>query len=495
MMTRLVKIGLFVLITGTGSVVYVMQTAETINAPDTYQVKARIEDASGLLPGTRVWVSGVTVGRVRDVRLVGGKAQLLMEISSDVPVYRDAAVEKTMQSMLGNAVVTLKPGSPQKKRIEPGGRINRVVGATAMDRTFSQVESISTELTTFMEDLNAFMNEGGGYQHISEMLETAQGTMETTNRLVEKNLTLLSQSMERIANITERLDTTTSEEMEELSKVLSHTASIAEQLDTQLQDNSSDIDESMSSVNESLDRLNDTLASLQTVTGKIEKGEGNVGKFVNDESIYNRVDRVTQNVDELVNTAMGLNVNVGVDSEYLALQRTARTRAQVRLDPEGKPKYYSLGVVDTPSMTSTTTETRRVVRGGGSASETITTETVRTNELKLSAQMAREFGPLTLRGGVIENTAGAGLDYQPVDQLSVSAEMFDFGQENAPYLRSYGTFYPAFDPSSSNPLNWLYLTGGVDNALHNGRRDYFFGVGIELQDDDLRTVLPFAPTP
>jgi hypothetical protein len=35
----------------------------------------------------------------------------------------------------------------------------------------------------------------------------------------------------------------------------------------------------------------------------------------------------------------------------------------------------------------------------------------------------------------------------------------------------------------------------VDNALHNGRRDYFFGVGIELQDDDLRTVLPFAPTP
>jgi phospholipid/cholesterol/gamma-HCH transport system substrate-binding protein len=497
-MTRLVKIGLFVLLTGTGSVIYVMQTAETIDAPDTYQVKAMIENASGLNPGTRVWVSGVTVGRVREVELVRGQAQLLMEISSEVPVYRDAVVKKTMQSMLGNAVVTLQPGTPQKPKIESGGVIYNVVSSTAMDRTFQTAEEVGQQLNEFMTELNNFMGEGGAYQTMDEMLNLARDTVDTTNRLVERNLVLLAQSMENVARITERLDSSSNQDVQELSKILAHTASIAERLDVMLANRDDDINSSIATISESVDKLNASLADLNKVTQRIERGEGNLGKFINDESIYERVDRVTQNVDEFVNSAMGLEVQVGVKSEYMALQNAAKTHAEVRLLPKGKPKYYSFGVVNTPDQLSRTTETRTIVidnTTGTVDSDTTTTETERTNELKLSAQMARSFGPLTLRGGIIESSAGFGLNYQPIRQISLSTEMFEFGQENAPYLRGYGTLFPVFDPESDNPLNWLYITGGVDNALHNADRDYFIGLGLRLTDNDLRTVLPFAPSP
>lgn len=493
-MTRLVKIGLFVLLTGTGSVIYVMQTAETIDAPDTYQVKAMIENASGLNPGTRVWVSGVTVGRVREVELVRGKAQLLMEISSEVPVYRDAVVKKTMQSMLGNAVVTLQPGTPQRPKIESGGVIYNVVSSTAMDRTFQTAEEVGQELNEFMQELNKFMGEGGAYQTMDEMLNLARDTVDTTNRLVERNLVLLSQSMENVARITERLDASSNQDVQELSKILAHTASIAERLDLMLANRDEDIDSSIATISESVDKLNASLADLNKVTQRVERGEGNLGKFINDESIYERVDRVTQNVDEFVNSTMGLEVQVGVKSEYMALQSAAKTHAEVRLLPEGKPKYYSFGVVNTPDQLSRTTETRTIV-SGSTNSDTTTIETVRTNELKVSAQMARSFGPLTLRGGVIESSAGFGLNYRPIRQISLSTEMFEFGQENVPYLRGYGTLFPVFAPESDNPLNWLYVTGGVDNALHSADRDYFIGLGIRLTDNDLRTILPFAPTP
>ena len=497
-MTRLVKIGLFILLTGTGSVIYIMQTAETIDAPDTYQVKAMIENASGLNPGTRVWVSGVTVGRVREVELVRGQAQLLMEISSEVPVYRDAVVEKTMQSMLGNAVVTLQPGTPQKPKIESGGIIHNVVSSTAMDRTFQTAEEVGQELNEFMRELNRFMGEGGGYQTIDEMLTLARDTVDTTNRLVERNLVLLSESMENVASITARLNTSTNQDVQELSKILAHTASIAERLDTLLENRDEDINSSIATISESVDKLNASLSDLNRVTQKIERGEGNIGKFINDESIYDRVDRVTQNVDEFVNSAMGLEVQVGVKSEYMTLQGATKTHAEVRLLPAGKPKYYSFGVVDSPDQLSRTTETRTIVidhTDPTNNSDTTTTETERTNELKVSAQMARSFGPLTLRGGVIESSAGFGLNYQPVRQISLSTEMFDFGQEDVPYLRSYGTVFPVFDPNANNPLNWLYITGGVDNALHSAERDYFIGLGLRLTDNDLRTILPFAPTP
>lgn len=471
-MTRLVKIGLFVLLTGTGSIVYVMQTAETIDAPETYQVKAMIEDASGLMPGTRVGVSGVTVGRVREVELVRGRAQLIMEISSEVPVYRDAVVQKSMQSMLGNAVVTLQPGSPEEPQIESGGVIYNVVSSTAMDRTFRTAEEVGQQLNEFMQELNNFMGEGGGYQTIDEMLSLARDTVDTTNRLVERNLVLLSESMENVARITERLDTSTNQDVQELSKILAHTASIAERLDILLENRDKDINSSLATISESVNRLNASLADLNRVTQKVERGEGNLGKFINDESIYNRVDRVTQNVDEFVNSAMGLDVQVGVKTEYMTLQNTAKTHAEVRLLPEGKEKYYSFGVDETPTS----------VPEGSS-------------DLKVSAQLARSFGPLTLRGGVIESSAGFGLKYQPLRQISLSTEMFEFGQDDVPYLRGYGTLFPVFDPDSNNPLNWLYLTGGVDNALHNAQRDYFIGLGLRLTDNDLRTILPFAPTP
>lgn len=497
-MTRLVKIGIFVLLTGTGSVFYIMQTADRIDAPDTYQVKAMIEDASGLMPGTRVWVSGVTVGRVREVDLVRGQAQLLMEISSEVPVYQDAVVEKTMQSMLGNAVVSLQPGTPQKPKVETGDVIYNVVSSTAMDRTFKTAEELGRRMNEFMQELNNFMGEGGGYHTMDEMLSLARDTVDNTNQLVERNLVLLSQSMENVVRITERLDTSSSQDVQELSTILTHTASIAERLDTLLENRDEDINSSIATISESVDKLNASLSDLNRVTQRIEGGEGNLGKFIKDESIYNRVDRVTQNVDEFVNSAMGLEVQVGVRSEYMALQNSAKTHAEVRLLPEGKPKYYSFGVVDTPDQLSRTTETHTVVTNHtdpSESSETTTTETEGSNELKLSAQMARSFGPLTLRGGIIESSAGFGLKYRPIRQISLTTEMFEFGQEHMPYLRGYGTVFPVFDPESNNPLNWLYVTGGVDNALHNAERDYFIGLGIRLTDNDLRTILPFAPSP
>src|SRR6056297_149647 len=488
-MTRLVKIGLFVLITGAGSVAYIMQTADTINAPDTYQVRAMIENASGLMPGTRVLVSGVAVGRVREVDLIQGQAELLMEVSSEVPVYQDAVVKKTMQSMLGNAVVTLQQGTPQKPRIESGGVIYNVVSSTAMDRTFEMAEQVGEEMGVFMEELNNFMGEDG-YQTINEMLSLARDTVDTTNRLVERNLVLLSQSMENVARITDRLDTSSTQDVQQLSTILAHTASIAERLDILLENRDEDINNSIATISESVETLNASLADLNKVTRKIEQGEGNLGKFINDESIYDRVDRVTQNVDEFVNSAMGLEVQVGVKSEYMALQGAAKTHAEVRLLPEGKPKYYSFGVVDTPDQLSRTTETRTVVvdNTNGTVDDTTTTETERTDELKLSAQMARSFGPLTIRGGIIESSAGFGLKYQPIQQISVSTEMFEFGKDDGPYLRGYGTVFPMFNPDSNNPLNWLYITGGVDNALRNAERDYFIGLGLRLTDNDLRTV-------
>mgnify|MGYP007060763253 FL=1 len=44
----------------------------------------------------------------------------------------------------------------------------------------------------------------------------------------------------------------------------------------------------------------------------------------------------------------------------------------------------------------------------------------------------------------------------------------------------------------SNPLNWIYLSGGADNLLSD-RRDYFLGLGLRFTDNDLKGIAGYIP--
>ena len=41
----------------------------------------------------------------------------------------------------------------------------------------------------------------------------------------------------------------------------------------------------------------------------------------------------------------------------------------------------------------------------------------------------------------------------------------------------------------------LWLLGGVDDIFSPKRRDYFVGLQLKFDDEDLKTILPFAPGP
>ena len=496
-MNRFIKIGLFVLVTGSGSIFYVMQTADNIDAPDTYRVEAYIEDASGLRPGTQIWVSGVSVGRVRDIALDQGQARLMMELSSEVPVYRNAVIRKQTQSLLGNAIVALEPGSPEARAISHGGVIPNVVSTTSMERAFNSAEKLAAEMEQFMTDLNSFMNEEGGYRTLEEILSLSRDTVASTSRLVESNMLLLEQSLQNMAAITDRLEASSQQDLSEVSAILAHTASITERIDRLLAQRDGEMNDSVDDLRESIDHLNASLGNIEAITARIENGEGTLGKLVTEDELYERVDRVAKNVDEFIGSTVGMELQVGFRSEYLALQQTTKNHAELRIVPEGKNKYYSFGLVGAPDGLVSETETR--VRVDNNSDGTIDSDTTthtreKSDELKFSAQLARSFGPLTLRGGMIESSAGFGLGLQPVEQFALSSEIFGFGDGDVPYLRGYGTFFPVYDPDSLNPLNWLYLAGGIDNALADDR-DYFVGLGLRLTDNDLKGVLPFAPTP
>ena len=180
-------------------------------------------------------------------------------------------------------------------------------------------------------------------------------------------------------------------------------------------------------------------------------------------------------------------MQVDASGSYYVLANQARGGASLRLVPASNDRWYRIGVSSIPGGIIANTVTETSSPGG-----TLTEITETRNTFAVDVELARRFGLFTFRGGLLENTAGLGLDIQPLRWVSVSGELFDFKTGEAPNLRGTVTIFPFFDPDSDKPWNWMYLKGGVNNSL-SVKRDYFVGGGVRFADREVKGLVGLLP--
>ena len=267
----------------------------------------------------------------------------------------------------------------------------------------------------------------------------------------------------------------------------------------------------------SVSDIREAMANIRAITDEIALGRGNFGQALYDDRFYSSLlstmekteiaagklgdaidnvsalakttDGVVSNAGEIVNKALGLGIQVDTNARYDVLAQTMRASASIRLDPASNDRWYRVGVSSAPDGVSRRT-VRETTDGAGNVSVEDTTETKYT--IAIDAELARRIGMFTLRGGLLESSAGIGFDMQPLSWLSFSGEVFNFLPSEAPNLRGTLTFYPFFNPDSNKPWNWIYLRGGINNAL-NGERDYFIGGGLRFADREVKGLVGLAP--
>jgi phospholipid/cholesterol/gamma-HCH transport system substrate-binding protein len=156
----------------------------------------------------------------------------------------------------------------------------------------------------------------------------------------------------------------------------------------------------------------------------------------------------------------------------------------------GPDRYYLLQIVDDPKAEFVRTDTLTSV-GGGTATAT-TTQSAYHNQIKFSAQFAKNFYDLTLRAGLFENSAGVGFDYYFMNKkLRLTTEAFKFGRTEGVDLRAYARykFYSIF-----------YAVAGGDDILNTKGNEYtgtrasaFFGLGLDFTNDDVKLLMSKIP--
>jgi phospholipid/cholesterol/gamma-HCH transport system substrate-binding protein len=102
-----------------------------------YQVKAQFENASQLVKGNLVQVSGMPAGKVEDIRLTpDGQAELTLSIDDDYAPLREgtiATVRMASLSGVANRYIDLRLPGARAKTIPDGGTIRQESTTTAVD--------------------------------------------------------------------------------------------------------------------------------------------------------------------------------------------------------------------------------------------------------------------------------------------------------------------------------------------------------------------------
>jgi phospholipid/cholesterol/gamma-HCH transport system substrate-binding protein len=478
--SKYIKIALFFAVLGIAGAALIILSSNGIGFYNTKIYEVILDDASGLSTRSKVYLAGVAVGRVTGLELNGNEARLKVAFLNDVEIRQDAIISRKPSSLLGTAVLSLEPGNGLSPIIPPGNLIRSVPPSGDLNAAMDMVGDLGGQLNLLLEEFR-------------------------TNQLA-----LLVVSLETINSIAQRIDTQSDIQLDQLSRILESAALLIERTERVLRDSEGGLSDSFSEVYAAL-------ANLRSITAEITGGSGNIGQAIYDDGLYRSIlattektedaaiklgetldgisslikttDVILNNAGEVVDKAIGLGISVDTNARYDVLAQTMRAGASIRLDPASNTSWYRVGVSSAPNGIANRT-VKETVNSDGNINREDTTET--RYSVAVDAELARRFGFLTLRGGIFESTAGLGVDLQPFKWLSLSGEVFNFQSGAMPNLRSTLTFYPFFDPDSDKPWNWIYLRGGVTNAL-SGERDYFFGGGLRFADREVKGLIGLIP--
>ncbi len=484
--TLAAKVGAFTVIMLVAGFAIYRFVRQTGGSDQGYTVFVRMADASGIANRSLVRVAGIGVGQITGIRLEQGKARIDMKIRPDVALFDDAAVIKSSASLLGEYYIAIVPGTEGLRRLKDGDEIRNVIEATTTDEILRDVAHLAEKINRVAE---ALVNTVGTPQGQSNMRDTLQNLADVTDAL---NKTV-RENRESIHSILSQVQTITTKGAPDVDRILENTRAVTENVRELVAKTGNGNGASQGEIRDIVDRVNhasssleDTLASLKTVTGRIERGEGTLGRLSKDDKLINEVQGVAEDVGDFVGGISRLQTIVSLRSDFQFRSQTVKSFVELRLQPR-EDKYYSIEVVNDPRGSTSIQDTTVQTTNPADPPQYREIRTVTTNGLRFSLQFAQRVGPFVGRFGIKESTGGVGLDLLVLDdRLELVQDLFGFGETVLPRWRVFLSY--AF-------VKRLWLLGGADDILSYDRRDYFVGLNLRFNDEDLKSILPFAPRP
>lgn len=250
------------------------------------EVTSRFETVEGLVASAPVYIKGYKAGKVSEVSYDPQTEdfKVTCAISKDFRIPSDSRMTIYSVDIMGGKGVKIDLGSSSSQAAD-GDMLAPAFEAGLMDGLAAGIGPLMENVNSLLDSLNVTvagvnrMLSDGNQEHISSMLAHLEDTMADLEKLssavggksedIEAVIDNVSALSSRFGGIADQVDTT-----------LAGVSSIVGKV------NGTDIEGLVSSLRNLLDNINDP--------------EGTVGRLMSDDSVYNSVDSLLVDIDELV---------------------------------------------------------------------------------------------------------------------------------------------------------------------------------------------------
>ncbi len=280
------KIGIAVFFAGiifVGGIVYLKGMNFQSND---YRLTLFYSNVNGLTEGSPITIAGLDIGKVQDMRLAGNVIAVGVSISKDVNISVDSKAFIKSASLMGGKQIAITPGV-MPDILRDGDTLTGAYEADLTELT-STLSPISTNVLGILERVNTTFDDPTR-RHIQGILMELNRAARDLQQVIQQqgghldhavgNFSTFSEDMSRFAK---RLDTI----------AISQKGNLAEGIKS--------IRTTSKTMEEASGKFKDASTSIDNVFKKLERGDGTIGKLMNDERLYVHLDSLIVNLNELV---------------------------------------------------------------------------------------------------------------------------------------------------------------------------------------------------
>jgi phospholipid/cholesterol/gamma-HCH transport system substrate-binding protein len=484
--TQAAKVGVFAFATASGLYFVTRVISKNVGSGGGYTVHTNLKDATGLVNHSRVTMAGIPIGTIEAIKLENGTARVEVAINKDLALYDNATIGKKSTSLLGEFALVLTPGTEDHRKLKEGDAINVTIEQATTDQIMNDVARIADRIKVVSEQLAQSLGTEQGGNNMKAILQNLAEVTDSLNHTVRENRELIHSTLIHVDSITSKSEPHVLRILENIRSVTEDVKSLMAQSvpgKNGETNKAGDLRDTMERINRASKSLESALAHIDSVSGRLDRGEGTIGKLTKDETLVNEVTGVAEGINDYVERLNQVQTVVGLRSDYNFLANTIKSYVELRLQPR-EDKYYVIELINDPRGRTNFTQQDVNTTNPNEPSNYRTITVTTTDAFRFSLQFARRLGPFTGRFGIKESTGGLGLDVHLfANRMEITQDLFGFGEDIKPRYRVYLGY---------EFIRHLWLLGGVDHLFFANRRDYFLGLTLRFTDQDLKSILPFA---
>jgi phospholipid/cholesterol/gamma-HCH transport system substrate-binding protein len=441
------------------------------------------DQVAGLNPQSKVRVAGVPVGTVTSIELDGKRARVLLALPKDYVVYRDAMASLSAIGILGEKYIDLDPGHPGAGLLPPGAPIPSRTGMS-LDSIMETIGAISQDVKGITYALNKSIGGDGGREKLDEIVDNIRQLTAEFRAMAQENHGAVNATMANVQQLSTDL-------RERLPRLAQQFEDLGRNLNTLVGDNRPEFKGILDNVQKLTADLRTTATNVNEITGKINRGEGTIGKLINDDTTVNKVNQAVDNVNNMLGGFRAMDLNLDLNAARWTSRGNTKDGMTLELVP-AHDHWYGLEFNSTPdgkiSQNSVTFNTINPSTGQVEPTTTTVSSVNVDQTFTVSAYFAKRlFENYVFTAGIIENTGGVGAEFRALqDKFRFGALAYDFTKRddkpNPRYrLTTSYQFYKNF-----------YAMAGLQDIANSQLRTFFFGGGVRWKDDDLKKLVGLA---